>query len=89
MSVSIKKEGGMQNRTVCNWLKTHREREIDKERRGEGEKTHWITSLKQMGCSNPPDCWDAFILLFAAKKREYVGWVGVWEREQGKFGMNE
>ncbi len=43
----------MQDRTLCNWLRDT-QRKIDKGRGREGEKTHWITSLNQMDCSNPP-----------------------------------
>lgn len=32
--------------------KRRTQRKIDKER--VGEKTHWITSIYEMGCSNPP-----------------------------------
>lgn len=48
-----KKKNGdrMRDRTLCNWLRDT-QRKIDKARGG--EKTHWITSLNQMGCSNPP-----------------------------------
>lgn len=46
-----KKGDRMQDRTLCNWLRDA-QRKIDKER--VGEKTHWITSIYEMGCSNPP-----------------------------------
>lgn len=53
---------------------------LDKDRRGEGEKTldHLI---KPNGLFSPPDyCWAAFMWFFTAKKRAFAGWVEVSER---------
>lgn len=48
MSVSIKKEGGMQNRTVCNWLKTHRERDRQG-KKGRGRENTLDHLIKENG----------------------------------------
>lgn len=80
-----KKGDRMQDRTLCNWLRDT-QRKIDKARWGEGEKTHWITSLNQMGCSNPPMTVGLHLFGSLLPKRGSMrsGWGGWWGAEREK-----